>query len=133
MGNFTSRVIPIIVGICFALAVILFLIAKPASFSNSLYKSSQTPSNNSVSIDKISNLESEITDLKQEQSKQNLDISTLQASLNEPKSVSSQKQVLSTASIKGSNFTTSSFEYTSMGMFLNIKCSVNCLLWINFF
>ena len=43
------------------------------------------------------------------------------------------KSILAVANTKGSVFTTTSFNYTPMGMYLNIKCPKNCYLWINFF
>ena len=48
-------------------------------------------------------------------------------------SLPSYKSILATASIQGAVTTTSSAEYTPIGVFINISCPKNCLLWIDFY
>lgn len=43
------------------------------------------------------------------------------------------KSIISVVNTKGSLFTTSSINYTPMGMYVNVKCPKSCYLWINFF
>ena len=43
------------------------------------------------------------------------------------------KSIIAVAYTKGSLFTTTLTSYTPMGMYVNIKCSVHCLLFINFY
>lgn len=48
-------------------------------------------------------------------------------------SLPTYKSILATASVQGPVATTSSAEYTPIGLFINISCPKNCLLWIDFY
>lgn len=45
----------------------------------------------------------------------------------------SNKSIITTASTQGSLFTTTATSYTPIGMYVNINCPEDCLLWINFY
>jgi hypothetical protein len=57
----------------------------------------------------------------------------ISASASQSAATPTTKSIISVASTKGSAFTTSSVNYTPMGMFVNVKCPKKCYLWINFY
>ncbi len=50
-----------------------------------------------------------------------------------PKPAAAGKSIIAVANTQGSLFTTKATTYTPMGMYININCPKNCLLWINFY
>lgn len=86
---------------------------------------------------KVKSLEENIIELTSEQEnavKALADVQTyISTTSAQPTTQPSTKSILAIANTKGSTFTTTSFNYTPMGMYLNIKCPKNCYLWINFF
>jgi len=135
----------IIGGFLSALLVFLIILYKPV-FPSSLNQltnkntseaaSSDTDTINSLKS-KIKSLEEDMGIISQQQKDQiatyqdlKTDASTQSAQI---EALRSNKSILASASTRGSLFTTTSATYTPMGMYVNIKCPNNCLLWINFY
>ncbi len=67
-------------------------------------------------------------------------VSTLEAKIDAPTptplplpSAAVGKAIIAVANTSGTSFTTTATTYTPMGMYVNINCPKNCLLWINFY
>lgn len=86
---------------------------------------------------KVKSLENNMALLSTEQNNQLAairDVETyISTSSAQPITTPTTKPIIAVASTKGSAFSTSSVNYTPMGMFVNIKCPKSCYLWINFY
>ncbi len=67
-------------------------------------------------------------------------VSTIEAKVNAPTptplplpTMVTGKTIIAVANTSGTSFTTTVTTYTPMGMYVNINCPKNCLLWINFY
>ena len=124
----------IVGGFFCALIIFLIVLYKPALPTN-LNQTSTKKTSEAVSSDKdsINDLKSKIKWLEgQVKTFQEfkLMVSTQSA---KTESLPNNKSILATVSTQGSVFTTNSALYTPMGMYVNISCPKNCLLWINFY
>ncbi|KKQ02085.1 MAG: hypothetical protein US11_C0001G0044 [Candidatus Roizmanbacteria bacterium GW2011_GWA2_36_23] len=135
----------IIGGFLCAMLVFLIIIYKPSvpSFIN------QSVNNNRLQAvasenDTVNDLKSRIRQIEEnttvwaEQQKSLkqafLDLKTFistQSAQNKNFSVS--KPIVALANTQGSLFITTSTTYTPMGMYLNVRCPKDCILWINFY
>lgn len=128
----------IVGGFLSSLLVFLILVYKPVipmSFLKTQNKNtSQAASSES---DVINSLKSKVKSLETNQRDQDSILQDLKAFVAtqsaKPTAAPAGKSILAVASTKGSAFTTSSADYTPMGMYVNINCSKNCSLWIDFY
>ena len=130
-----------IMGVFFAgLLVFLFVVYKPAaplaSGQSSNDNSNQTVSSDTDTINDLKSrtkmLENNIKNLEAKIGSQSAS-PTVPITPTIPTTPTSDKSVLASAYTRGSTFTTTSTGYSPMGMYVNINCPKNCLLWINFY
>jgi len=132
-----------LVGVFFAaLVVVVIFIYKPVFPPAVNQLLIQKKSNEAVTsdVDQIGSLKSKIKWLEGAEKSQNETLEDLKAfvSTQSAEKVSPtpsliNKTILAEAHTQSSSFTTTSTTYTPMGMFVNINCPKNCLLWINFY
>lgn len=144
----TEHILFGLMGVFFAgLLVFLFVVYKPtvplvsSQLSNnnlSQAVSSDTDSLNELKSrikwleDSLKAQSAALTDLKQLTSTPSANTKT-EALTTTSTTTTTDKSVMASAYTRGSTFTTTSTSYTPMGMYVNINCPKNCLLWINFY
>jgi cytoskeletal protein RodZ len=128
----------IISGFLSALLVFLIIFYKPqlpTNLNQFLNKKSSQPT--SADTDSAAELKSRMKWLEKSVKDQSEAFAELKATLStqsaQTATPTSGKPIIATSSTQGSLFTTTSTNYTPMGMYVNIKCPKNCLLWIDFF
>lgn len=131
----------IVAGFLCGLVLAVILITKPqVSFLSSSEKNPQ-PTQVDVKSeplkDKLQRIEDDLQVLSERDDKQASVVADLKTQIDNQSSsqmkLEDGKRILAVTSTQGGLFTTSSQSYSPMGMYVNIKCSVACYLWINFY
>jgi len=137
----SKSVFVVIIGVFLSLLVFLVIYFKPVLPS---VINSNLPLTNTGFVDGLKNkvqlLEEKVNRLSQQQTDLNKTLEDFNKYISSHSAQTTPtvmpligKSIFDLASIRGSLFTTSSFNYTPMGMYVNIKCPKNCYLWINFY
>lgn len=131
-----------VTGFFTALIVFLIILYRPAVFNiigPSLNSNKNTAAESDADIirslnSKVKSLENNMALLSTEQNNQLAAIRDVEKYISDSAATTpTTKSIIAVASTKGSVFTTSSVNYTPMGMFVNVKCPKSCYLWINFY
>lgn len=135
----TEFVLLVIIGGFFS-ALIIFLIFLYRPVIPTIFNQSSNQQNSeavSSGADTINELKSKIKWLEgsaKDQDSALKDLKTYVSTQSAQKTVqTNNKSILALANTQGASFTTTATTYTPMGMYVNIKCPVNCTLWINFY
>ncbi len=134
-------VVGIFLGGLVVFLVILYKPVFPFNQNQSLKKtvsgavSSDTDSINDLKS-KIRFLEKNISDLSSRQNTQTKELEEIKTAVSSQSAQPTQtpgKSIMAVASTKGGSFTTTSANYSPMGMYVNVNCQKSCFLWINFY